>query len=98
MGNCTGNKTIDLSLGNVVTATLTGSGTWTITNPAAAGLHSTVTIYLRNGGAFTITWAVVPKWPYGVPLTFTVSGLDILVLTTEDGGTTWYASMNPDVK
>jgi hypothetical protein len=98
LGNCTGNKTLDLSLGNVVSATLTGSGTWTITNPAAAGLCSTVTIWLTNGGAFTITWAVPPMWAGGIAPTLTASGLDILTLETIDGGTTWSASVALDVK
>ena len=98
MGNCTGNQTLDLSLGNVITATLTGLGIWTITNPAASGKSTTVTIFLTNGGAFVITWAVVPKWSGGVPPTFTAAGLDIVTLTTLDGGITWYGSLAQDVK
>jgi hypothetical protein len=91
MGNCTGNKTIDLSLGNVVTATMTGTGIWTFSNVAASGKCSTVTFILTNAGAYAITWSPVPKWPAGAAPTMTVSGVDILVFTTVDGGTTWYA-------
>lgn len=97
-GNCTGAQTIDLSLGNVVTATLTGDGTWTFTNPAPSGKATTASIFLTNGGAFTITWAVPPLWPGGMAPTFTASGLDIITMTTMDGGTTWYASYAQDVK
>lgn len=98
LGNCTGDQTLDLSLGNVVTATLTGDGTWTITNPAASGKATTVSILLTNGGAFNITWAVAPKWPGGLEPTFTASGLDLITMTTVDGGTTWYASYAQDIK
>ncbi len=90
-GSVTGDQVIDLSLGNVVTATLTGPGNWSITNMAPAGKSSTVTLILTDAGA-NITWVVTPKWVGGVPPVFTVAGTDILVLTTVDGGTTWYAS------
>ena len=97
-GNCTGAQTLDLSLGNVITATLTGDGTWTITNPAASGKASTVSIFLTNGGAFTITWAIVPKWVGGVAPSLTVAGIDLIMLTTLDGGTTWYGTSTLDLK
>jgi len=90
MGNCTGNKTVDLSLGNVVTATLTGSGTWTFSNVAASGKCSTVMFILTNAGT-NITWSPVPKWAGGSPPTMTAAGVDILVFSTVDGGTTWNA-------
>ena len=98
LGNATGNQTLNLSLGNIFKATLTGSGTWTITNPAAVGKASTFTLFLTNGGAFVITWAVAPKWPGGMSPTFTTAGLDIITMTTLDEGTTWYASLSQDVK
>lgn len=98
LGNCTGNQTLNLALGNVFSATLTGSGTWTLSNPGAAGKSTTVTIWLTNGGAFTITWATPPKWSGGVAPVLTASGLDIISLTTIDGGTTWCANYDPDMK
>jgi len=97
-GACTGNQTFNLTLGNVVTATLTGAGIWTITNPAPSGKSSTVTFILTNAGAFVITWAVVPKWPGGIPPVFTAAGTDVVILTTTDGGTTWYASVSLNLR
>lgn len=88
MGNCTGNKTVDLSLGNVVTATLTGAGIWDFSNVAAAGKSSTVMFKLTNAGT-NITWNPVPKWQGGTPPTMTAAGVDILIFNTVDGGTTW---------
>lgn len=89
MGSCTGAQVVDLSLGNVVTATLTGSGTWTFSNVAASGKASTVMLILTNAGT-NITWSPVPKWPGGVAPTMTAAGVDILTFTTVDGGTTWH--------
>lgn len=90
LGACSGNQSIDLSLGNIVIATVSAPGTWTIVG-ATSGKASTVTFILTNAGA-NITWASVPKWPGGIPPSLTASGIDVLVLTTVDGGTTWYAS------
>ncbi len=95
MGNCTGNKTVDLSIGNVVTATLTGPGIWTITNPVPLGKTSTVVFILTNPGV-NITWASIPKWAGGIAPTLTTTGVDIIVMSTVDGGTTWYARLAPN--
>jgi hypothetical protein len=90
MGSVSGNQTIDLSLGNVVTATLTGTGIWSFSNVAPSGKSSTVMFKLTNAGT-NITWNPVPKWGGGSPPTMTASGRDILVFNTVDGGTTWDA-------
>jgi hypothetical protein len=95
LGSVTGPQTIDLVSGNVVTAT-PGSGTWSITGPTN-GKSSTLTLILTNPGA-NITWAVPPKWPGGMVPTLTVAGVDIITLTSVDGGVTWYASLAQDVK
>jgi len=92
LGNVSGNQIIDLTLGNVVTATLTGPGTWTIQNQAASGMSSSVKFYLTNAGV-NITWAVVPQWVGNIPPIFSVAGTDILILSTVDGGVTWFGSV-----
>jgi hypothetical protein len=92
LGNVSGNQVIDLTLGNVVTATLTGPGTWTIQNQAASGMSSSVKFYLTNAGV-NITWAVVPQWVGNIPPIFSVAGTDILILSTVDGGVTWFGSV-----
>ena len=90
MGNCSGNQVVDLALGNIVTATLTGPGIWTFQNVAAPGTSSTVTLKLTNAGT-NITWSPTLKWAGGAPPTMTAAGRDILVFNTVDGGTTWDA-------
>jgi len=90
IGNATGAKTIDLTLGNSVTATTTGATTWTFSNPAASDELSSFSIKLVNGGSATQTWPASVDWPAATAPTRTASGTDVLVFITCDGGTTWY--------
>ena len=90
IGNATGAKTIDLTLGNNVTATTTGATTWTFSNPAASDELSSFSIKLINGGSATQTWPTTVDWPAATAPTLTTSGTDVLVFITCDGGTTWY--------
>ena len=90
LGNTTGAKTIDLTLGNSVTATTTGATTWTFSNPTASDELCSFSIKLVNGGAFAQTWPASVDWPSATAPTLTASGTDVLVFITCDGGTTWY--------
>ena len=90
IGNATGAKTIDLALGNSVTATTTGATTWTFSNPTATDELCSFSIKLVNGGAFAQTWPASVDWPAATAPTLTTSGTDVLVFTTCDGGTIWY--------
>jgi len=90
IGNATGSKTIDLTLGNSVTATTTAATTWTFSNPAAADELSAFSLKLVNGGSATQTWPASVDWPAATAPTLTTSGTDVLVFITCDGGTTWY--------
>ena len=90
IGNATGSKTIDLTLGNSVTATTTGATTWTFSNPTASDELCGFSLKLVNGGSATQTWPASVDWPAATAPTLTTSGTDVLVFTTCDGGTTWY--------
>ena len=90
IGNATGAKTIDLTLGNSVTATTTGATTWTFSNPTASDELCGFSIKLVNGGSATQTWPTTVDWPAATAPTLTASGTDVLVFITCDGGTTWY--------
>ena len=90
IGNATGSKTIDLTLGNSVTATTTGATTWTFSNPTASPALSGFVLKLVNGGSATQTWPGTVDWPAATAPTLTTSGTDVLVFITCDGGTTWY--------
>jgi hypothetical protein len=45
---------------------------------------------LTNGGAFAITYPASVDFVGGVAPTLTASGVDQLVFTTRDGGTTYF--------
>ncbi len=89
-----GAQTIDLELGNVVTATVdTSETTFTFSNPSASGTACSFTLILTNGGSQTVNWPASVDWPGGVEPTLTTAGVDILVFMTTDGGTTWYGML-----
>lgn len=97
-GSISGAQTIDLELGNVVTATITGATTFTFSNPAASGRSHSFMLRLTNGGAGAITWPTSVKWPGGTAATFTAAGRDRVFFTTEDAGVTWDAVVLKDFK
>lgn len=86
-----GTQNIDLDDGRTVTATVdTSTTTFTFSNPKATGKADAFDLILTNGGSQTINWPASVDWPGGTAPTLTASGLDHLVFTTNDGGTTWY--------
>jgi hypothetical protein len=92
IGVAAANQPIDLSLGNVVTATVATTTSFAFTNPATTGRQSGFVLYLTNGGSSVVTWPGV-KWPSAIAPTLTASGIDILVFTTNNGGTTWHGQV-----
>ena len=81
---------VDLSLGNVQTKTISGTTTLTFSNPPASGSAGSFTLLLTNGGSAAVTWPTSVDWPAATAPTLTAAGIDVLVFTTIDGGTTWY--------
>jgi hypothetical protein len=93
-GLISGSQTIDLTLGNYVTAQAIGGITWTFSNPPSGNAGGFI-LELTNGGVGTQTWpAGVTKWPGGSAPSLTVSGVDILVFITDDGGTIWRGALS----
>lgn len=89
LGSISGSNTLDLNLGNVYTATITGNTTFAVSNPPASGSSVSFNLELTNAGAYTITWWTGVKWTGGTAPTLTASGRDVLAFFTHDGGTTW---------
>jgi len=89
LGSGSGSRTIDLSLGNYVSATVTGTTTWTFSNPFTSPTAVVFILELTNGGSATLNWPPAVKWPNGIAPTLTTSGIDLLSFITDDGGTTW---------
>ena len=86
-----GTDTIDLTLGNVVTATVsTSTQTFTFTNPSASGKSCSFTLILTNGGSQTVNWPGSVDWAGGSAPSLTSSGVDVLTFFTVDAVTIWY--------
>ena len=82
--------TLDLSVANFFSATQDEACTFTFSNPPASGDLGGFILELTNGGAFLVTWPASVDWPGGTAPTLTASGVDQLVFTTRDGGTTYF--------
>ena len=86
-----GTDDIDLSTGNVFTATVsTGTQTFTFSNPSPSGNACTFMLILTNGGSQTVNFPASVDFPGGSAPSLTASGVDILMFTTVDGGTTYH--------
>lgn len=82
---------LDISAGNVITATVdTSTTTFTFSNPSASGRACSFTLVLTNGGSQTVNWPASVDWAGGTAPTLTTSGIDILEFFTINAGTTWY--------
>lgn len=98
LGNSGTATNIDVTSGNVFTATLTGNCTFTLRYPVATG-SSSFTLILTNDAtpSRTVAWAGGTfKFPGGaasLSRTTTANATDIWFFFTPDGGTTWYGSI-----
>jgi len=91
LGSAGGARTINLTLGNSVSATVSSSTvTWTFSNPTASDEGCGFTLVLTNGGSQTVNWPGSVDWAGGTAPTLTSSGVDVLAFWTVDGGTIWY--------
>ena len=86
-----GTQDIDLTAGNVVSATVdTSENTFTFSNPSPTGKSCSFTLVLTNGGSQTVNWPGTVDWAAATAPTLTASGVDVLTFTTVDEGTIWY--------
>jgi hypothetical protein len=96
LGNTGAAKNIDLTSGNVFTATLTDNCTFTVRFPVATGASS-FTLILTNDATPSRTVAYAGgtfKLPGGsVTRTTTANATDIWFFFTPDGGTTYFGSI-----
>jgi hypothetical protein len=101
LGNTGTAKTIDLSQGNVFTATLTGNCTFTLSGSNAnASRGSSFTLILTNDAtpSRTVAWSGgsfrFPGGAASLSRTTTANAVDIWVFFTPDNGTTWYGNIS----
>ena len=86
-----GTQDIDITAGNVVTATVdTSTNTFTFSNPSTSGVSCSLTLIITNGGSQTVNWPASVDWAAATAPTLTAAGVDVLTFMTVDGGTIWY--------
>ena len=83
---------MNFSNGNSGKVTATGNITFTFSNvPSGLAIY---TLFLTNGGAYTITWPGSVNWGDAGTPTLQSSGTDILTFVSNDGGTTFYGTQS----
>jgi hypothetical protein len=82
--------TVDMEVGNFFSAALGSATTFVFSNPCGNGDFGGFVMELTNGGAYTTTWPASVDFPGGTAPTLTAAGVDQLVFTTRDGGTTYF--------
>ena len=91
-----GTLTLDCAAGNVFAIALNANITTLAfsTVPASGTAYGCTLEFTADGTQRTITWGAAVKWPGGTAPTMTATNgkVDRVVLTTRDGGTTWYAA------
>ncbi len=86
----TGAVTLDLGAANYHGFTVPGSAVAVSkSNAPASGKAFGLFLKLVNGGSGAITWTGLGTF-HGTLPTFTLSGTDLLMLLTIDGGSSWY--------
>jgi hypothetical protein len=95
LGSTIGAVAIDVAAAQYYTATVGADTTFSFSNvPAVANSIIGVILRLTNAGAHTVSWPASVKWPGGSAPAFTVAGVDLVVLITDDGGTTWRGTLS----
>ncbi len=88
----TGTVNVDCRNANQVTMTVTGNINIVLSG-VSVGMAKTMVLYIRHGGAFNVVFPTSIIWEDGIdPVLSEVFGVDIIEITTIDGGTTWYGS------
>lgn len=94
LGIKTSDFTIECYKGNIITFTLGSNLTITLNSNSNMGECRVITLFITNGGAYTITWPTTIKWPNSTTPTFSSANTDILTLVTNDGGNIWFGSLS----
>lgn len=88
-GNLSGSVTFNLANADVQRGTVTGDITGITFSNVPPSDAVFLTLELTDGGAHTITWPASIKWDGDAEPTLQSAGVDLIILYTRDGGTTW---------
>ena len=87
----TTSNTVNVALANYFISTPAGTSTWIFTG-VPVSRDSSFVLQLANGGSYTITWPSSVKWPANTAPTLSTNGVDVLIFSTVNTGTTWRGS------
>lgn len=90
LGSGSGNRQINLASGEYVSATATGTATWSFTGQPGSGYGTGFILELTNGGAYSQSFPGV-YWANGTVPTLTSSGTDIIVFL--HNGSRWAGAL-----
>lgn len=88
--------TFNLENGNIFKRVVNGNSIFTFSNPPATGKVGSFTLFLVNGGSYSITYPTSVKWPNNIVPVLgadSTSLIDVLTFVTFDGGTRWYGNV-----
>ena len=87
----TTSNTVNVALANYFISTPAGTSTWIFTG-APVSRDSSFVLQVANGGSYTITWPSSVRWPANTAPTLSTNGVDVLIFSTVNTGTTWRGS------
>ena len=85
-------NSVDCSLGNYFTKTITGATTFTFDNPPASGVAYGFTLEVTLNGSNAITWPGTVKWNADTAPALTDGKTQLFMFVTNNGGTRWRGS------
>ena len=87
----TTSNTVNVALANYFISTPAGTSTWIFTG-VPVSRDSSFVLQLANGGSYTVTWPSSVRWPANTAPTLSTNGVDVLIFSTVNTGTTWRGS------
>lgn len=93
LSSMSGTTNLDASLYSYFYGTVVATTTLAFTGSLTTAKLYVVVLEVTNAGAFTFNEPASVKWTAGVRPTLSSAGVDIIVYTTRDAGTTWHASL-----
>lgn len=88
LGAVSGAVALDLSAASCFSLTAAGNITISFSN-AQAGAHNWLTLYISNGGAYTITWPGSVNWNISAAPVLQAVGDDVVAFMSANGGQVW---------
>ena len=83
---------IDATISSGFVKTITGTTTFSFAS-IPSGVFCSVMVMLVNGGDYVVSWPQSVKWSRNETPDLTPGGIDVLMFTTFNGGTTWFGNI-----